>query len=268
MSTTPTTPKLPGLTPTQVNGTTLPQWRAAIRQAMADARCASPAFLVENLGSDQTVTVQIAIQERVRTVTGQQWWDVPPIIKVPILIPRGGGFSMTLPLKTGDQGMLIFCDTCFDNWWQSGQTNAPPAQNWKQLSRPSAASASGSQRQFEVRRHHVHDCGFLPGMYSHNNILSNYSTDSLQIRSDDGNTIIDVAEGGVTVTGAAVTVNGSNTVAVRSPAITAANGGTALPLVNDNFYQWFIDIFMPAVTYKAAQPTPPTDPETTILKGQ
>jgi hypothetical protein len=270
MSTTPTTPNLPGLTPGQVNGAVLPQWRALIKQALADARCASPAFLVENLGADQTVTVQIAIQERVRTLTGQQWWDVPPIIKVPILIPRGGGFSMTLPLKTGDQGMLIFCDTCFDNWWQNGQTQAPTAANVVTKAKAAGITPvpSGSQIQLEVRRHHVHDCGFLPGMYSQNNVLANYSTDSLQIRSDDGDTVIDVAEAGVTVTGGTVTVNGSTAVAVNGPTITAANGGPALPLVNDNFYQWFIDTFMPSVTYKAAQPTPPTDPETTVLKGQ
>ena len=138
----------------------------------------------------QTVTVQIAMQERVRFNGQQQWWDVPPIINVPILIPRGGGFSVTLPLKQGDQGMLIFCDTCFDSWWVNGQTAAPPAQNQPPLPGP---NPSGSQRQLEVRRHHIHDCGFLPGMWSQNNLLTDYSTTSAQFRSDDTSSIIDVA---------------------------------------------------------------------------
>jgi len=218
-----------------------------VKQALDDTRCATPAFLAEDLNaSQQTVTVQIAIQERVRPANGAaQWWDVPPIVNVPIVVPRGGGYSITLPLKKGDQGLLVFCDTCFDNWWVNGQQNAPPAYN--------VSSPSGSQRQLEVRRHHVHDCGFLPGMWSQNNLLSDYATDSLQIRSDDGATSIDVSASGVRVKGTS---------------ITAANGGTALALVNDNFYQWFVDVYMPSVQYKTTQPPVPTNPETTILKGQ
>jgi hypothetical protein len=201
----------------------------------------------------QTVTVQIAIQEQVRTDTGPQWWDIPPIIKVPILIPRGGGFSITLPLKKGDEGLLIFCDTCFDFWWVNGQNNAPVAQN--------TGTASGSQRQNEVRRHHVHDCGFLPGGYSQPNVLSNYATASMQVRSDDGAAIIDVAAAGVTVT--------AQNVALVAPTVTAKqSGGTPQVLVNDNFYQWFKTTYMPAVQYVGAMPALPVSPETTVLKGQ
>lgn len=268
MATPPTLPQLPSLTPAQVLGSEPEQWRLWIKQALADTRCASPAFLAEDMNVDtQLVTVQVAVQERVRTRLGNQWWDIPPIFNVPILVPRGGGFSVTLPLKQGDQGLLIFCDTCFDNWWQNGQANAPTAQNWQQLNR-SGPIPSGSQTQFELRRHHVHDCGFFPGMWSKNNVLANYSDDSMQIRSDDGTTIIDIAEGGVTITGTAVTVSGSDTVTINSPSTAVANGGTALPLVNDTFYQWFVATYMPSVEYTGVMPTPPSGPTTTILKGQ
>jgi len=248
------TPNTPGLTLAQVTASDTSQWKLIVKQALAKARVATPAFLTEDInGSAQTVTVQIAIQERVRYNGQQQWLDVPPIINVPILLPRGGGFSVTLPLKKGDQGMLIFCDTCFDNWWLHGQQNAPPAQNPKPVSWP---IPSGTQRQLEVRRHHVHDCGFFPGMWSQNNLLSDYSTDSLQIRSDDGNTIIDVAEAGVTISGASVT---------------AKNDGMALALVNDTFYQWFVTNIMPYLATLSPPytgPAVPTGSETTILKGQ
>lgn len=250
------------LTPSQINYGEAEQWRQIIRQELADTRCATTAFLTEDLDpTHQTVTVQIAIQERVRTAEGAQWWDVAPIINVPIIIPRGGGFSVTLPLKKGDEGLLVFCDTCFDFWWQNGKNNSPVANN--------NTSPSGTQRQFEVRRHHIHDCGFIPGMYSQPNVLSDYSTDSLQLRSDDGNTIIDVAEDGVTVTGQNVVVNASSVAQVTAPQIHAnASGGTALALVNDNFYRWFVDIYMPSVVYVSSEPVLPANPETTILKGQ
>jgi hypothetical protein len=246
-----TTPQVPGLTLDQVVVSDVAQWKLFLRKALADTRVATPAFLTADMDAvHQTVTVQIAIQERVRFNGQQQWWDVPPIINVPILVPRGGGFSVTLPLKKGDQGMLIFCDTCFDNWWVNGQTAAPPVQNSPALPGP---NPSGSQRQLEVRRHHIHDCGFLPGMWSQNNLLTDYSTDSLQIRSDDGNTVIDVAEAGVTISGAAVM---------------AQNDGPALALVNDTFFQFWLTEVIPFLVAKGFTGTTPLGSETTILKGQ
>lgn len=201
----------------------------------------------------QTVTAQIAIQERVRPASGPaQWLDVPAIVNVPVILPRGGGFGITLPLKKGDEGLLVFCDTCFDLWWLHGQNNAPPAQNNPPLPGP---SPSGSQRQLEVRRHYVHDCGFWPGMWSQPNVLPNYSGDSLQIRTDDGaTTVIDVATGGVAITGSAVS---------------AANGGTVHALVNDVFYQWYVTNIQPFLVSKGyAGPAIPAGSETTVLKGQ
>lgn len=227
------------LTPTQVNYAESAQWKQSIRQALADTRCASPAFLTDDISTDQTVTVQIAIQERVRTSGGAQWWDIPPITNVPVMMPRGGGYSMTLPLKKGDQGLLIFCDTCFDTWWQNGQENAPPAQNPAPWPFP---VPSGSQTQLEVRRHHVHDCGFFPGLWSQNNLIPNFSTDSLQIRRDDGTAVIDISNSGVAITGSNVKLQADDlatsvqvvdgTVTITSPDSTAGSliVGTALHL--------------------------------------
>ena len=238
------------LIPAQVNYAESAQYRQVVQAALMDARCATPGFLVEDMNvAQQTVRVQIAVQERVRTPSGAQWWDVPPIVNVPIIVPRGGGYSITMPLKKGDSGLLVFCDTCFDLWWQNGTEGAPLAANLKAL----GAQPSGSQVQFEVRRHYVHDCGFIPGMWSQKQLLSDYSSDSLQIRSDDGETIIDVSESGVAITGAAVAV---------------ANGGVPLALVNDTFFQWFVNELMPFLVSQGFSGSVPLDSETTILKGQ
>jgi hypothetical protein len=259
-----------GLTPAQVNAAASAQWRQTIRQALTDTRCATPAFLVEDMGATtapQTVKVQIAIQERVRPPQGAaQWWDVPPIVNVPIIVPRGGGFSITLPLKKGDNGLLIFCDTCFDLWWANGQTNAPPAQN--------VTAPSGSQIQNEVRRHYVHDCGFLPGMWSHKDLLTDYSTSSLQIRSDDGTTVIDVSETGVLITGPTVALsNGagvsastaSGSFGIQAAAIALSNGGTTLPLMTHAWQVWFTTYVLPHIVTGVI----PTQPDaTTVLQGQ
>jgi len=229
MSTTPGPNTLLALSPSQVNRAQSEQWRQAIRQALADTRCSSPAFLTEDIDPvTQTVTVQISIQERVRTALGPQWWDVPPIVKVPVIMPRGGGWAVTLPLKKGDEGLLIFCDTCLDNWWANGQNNSPVAVN--------TGVSSGSQRQNEVRRHYVHDCGFWPGMWSQPNVLAGYSTDSLQIRSEDLSTVMDFAVDGITITAPSLTINidgdidvtatGVVTITGSDVSITPLSGGT------------------------------------------
>lgn len=239
----------PGLTPSQLNYADSAQWKMIIKQALADTRCGTPAFLVSDMGvgtAPQTVVAQIAMQERVRVPAGQAWYDVPPIVNVPVQMPRGGGFSVTLPLKKGDEGWLMFSDTCFDNWWLNGQSGAPKAAN--------VSAPSGSQTQFEVRRHYVHDCVFVPGVWSQPNVLVNYSTNSLQIRSDDGSTIIDVSESGVSIKG---------------QAITAANGGAALALTNSGLVDYINSVLLPALASHGITVTaPPATVLTTVLKGQ
>lgn len=245
----------PTLTPFQINYAETEQWKLVVKQAMSDARVATPAFLTADMDAvTQTVMVQIAIQERVQLSTGQQWWDLPPIIKVPVVLPRGGGFSLTLPLKKGDEGLLIFCDTCFDFWWSSGQNNAPVAAN--------ASNASGSQIQNELRRHHFWDCGFIPGMRSQPNNLTGYSTTAAQLRSDDGNTTVEVAETSVSIT---TTLN----INLTAAHVIAKSSGTEQALMTDTFYQWYVTNIQPFLVSKGyVGPVVPAGSETTILKGQ
>lgn len=238
------------MTPAQLNGSDTAQWLQALKQVSVDTRCATAAFAAEDMDvTNQTVTVQIAVQERVQTSTGAQWWDVKPIIMVPVVIPRAGGVSITLPVKKYDEGMLIFCDTCLDLWWANGRNDAPRAQNLQ-----SGQSPSGSQRQNEIRRHHVHDCGFYPGFYSQPNVLSNYSSSSMQIRTDDGTVLIDVSPSGLTLNG---------------PAITAYDGGAVQVLATNALYQWVINDLVPWMMSKGYAGTgPPVNSVTTVLKGQ
>lgn len=241
-----------GLTPFQLIGAEQEQWFKTLSDFGADLRCASPAFLTEDMGADQTVTAQIALQEFVSPIVGAKpaWLDVPPIFKVPVKWLRGGGYSITCPLKKGDEGLLVFADVCIDNWWQLGQTNAPKAAN--------ADAPSGTQTQFErTRRHDITDCFFLPGVWSQPNLLPNFSTSSIQIRNDAGDTVIDVTDGTITITAGT---------AVR---VMASSAGTPQALMNDTFYQWWKTNILPFLQSKGyVGPGIPVGSETTILKGQ
>lgn len=235
------------MTPEQVNAAFTAQWKKYLRQKLADTRVSIPARVLAFDATTQTVTAEIVIRERVRTPQGAQNVVIQPIGNVPIVVPRGGGLSLTLPLQPNDEGMLVFCDMCIDSWWQSG----------------------GVQNQFAVRRHHLSDCGFIPGFWSQPNVLANYSATSAQLRTDDGETVIDVSPSGITITSnQPVTVNASQ-VTLKAPAISAANGGATQPLMTDAFYQYWVSAVYPFLTSLGfTGGPPPNNSETAIFKAQ
>lgn len=166
---------LPQLTPAQLNYSETAAWKTILKQALTDLRVSIPAIIESFDPVTQCATVQVAINEIVRTQGGPQNISIKPINKVPVCFPSAGGFSLTLPLQPGDEGLLIFCDMCIDLWWARG----------------------GIQNQLERRRHDLSDCGFYPGGRSQPRVLPAYSPNSVQLRSDDGTTYLEVAPGGL-----------------------------------------------------------------------
>jgi hypothetical protein len=236
------------------------QWKELIRQSLCDLRVAIPGIVVSFDVVTQTAVVQPAVREKL-IVPGKPAQNVAinPIYDVPVVMPRGGGYSMTLPLAAGDECLLVFNDMAIDNWWQNGGVQ--------------------NQYQFESMRHDIADAVCIPGPWSQPRVLANYSPDSLQIRSDDGDTIIDVSESGVSlesgsttvdVSSDSVSITASSSVQITSPEIRAnASAGAPLALVNDNGWQWIVNDLYPwmqAQGYSGA--APPLNGETTVLKGQ
>lgn len=163
------------LTPSQLNFADTAMWKEILRQALTDLRVSIPAIVQSFDAATQCVAVKPAIREVVRTPTGPENTEIAPIYNVPLCFPSAGGFSLTLPVQAGDEGLLVFCDMCIDLWWSRG----------------------GIQNQFERRRHDVSDCGFYPGGRSQPRVLTAYSADSAQLRSDDGAAYVEVAAGHV-----------------------------------------------------------------------
>jgi phage baseplate assembly protein gpV len=105
---------------------------------------------------------------------------------------------MTFPLASGDEGLIVFAQRCIDSWWQSG----------------------GVQSQAEMRMHDISDGFFIPAMLSQSKAPATAaSTSTVQLRSADGATYIEVAAGnlvnvhasaGTTITGP-VTITGNLT---------------------------------------------------------
>lgn len=137
---------------------------------------------------EQTVTVQPTIREKVNLEGEYQWVELPKLIHVPFFIYSGGGYTITMPIKPGDECLVVFADMCIDAWWQSG----------------------GIQNQIDRRRHDLSDGFAICGFKSQPNTVPGYSGSSVQIKSG-GHTIFDITASKVIIN-ADVTINGSQTV--------------------------------------------------------
>ncbi len=153
----------------------------------ANLRVATPGIIQSFDPVEQVVTVQPAIRERVRDQYGNlSWVDLPLIPDVPIVMPRAGGFTLTLPVHAGDECLVIFGDMCMDSWWASG----------------------GVQNQAERRRHDLSDAFAILGTWSQPRVLTGYSTSSVQLRTDDGTAYIELKPGQINLVAASITKNG------------------------------------------------------------
>jgi hypothetical protein len=157
--------------------------------------------------------------------------NMPVCVDVPVFFLSGGGFSVTTPVTKGDECFIAFADRCIDSWWQNGGIN-PPA---------------------EYRMHDLSDGFAFIGFRSNPRALTNVSTTSLQVRSDDGDCYVEVAPshivnivapGGLNITAPTVTISG--TLAVEN-----VGGVTTPSTVNGGFKVTGGDIVADTVSLKS-----------------
>lgn len=168
---------------------------------LCDLRVAVPGIIQTFDPSTQTATVVVAIRENIldpetRVPTPTQ---IPVLSDVPVIMFRAGGFAITFPVQAGDECLLIFGDNDYGAWWQSG----------------------GVQNQIDRRRHDLSDSFAIVGLWSQPNVLENYSPDSVQLRSVDGNRIIEIdnANVNINVTGGKVTVTSDTEVDISATTV-------------------------------------------------
>lgn len=118
-----------------------------------------------------TCEVQPAIQgKRVLEDGGVEVVNLPLLLDCPVVFPHAGGCSMTFPIKTGDECLVVFACRAIDVWWQSGGIQ-PPA---------------------ETRMHDLSDGFVIPGPWSQAKRISGVSTSRLEIRSDDHQALVSI----------------------------------------------------------------------------
>ncbi|NWC62906.1 Gp138 family membrane-puncturing spike protein [Cedecea sp. P7760] len=177
-------------------------------QAIADSvssqiRVAMPGIIQSFDPDAVTCTVQVAL----RGVAGNESVELKPLVDVPVIFPRGGGCTLTFPVKAGDECLLIFADRCIDFWWQSG----------------------GVQETVDPRQHDFSDAFAIVGPQSQAHKISGISMDAAQLRTDDGAAFVEVAAGHeVTVqTPGKLTANALGGTEITSPTI-VLNGAVTI----------------------------------------
>ena len=152
-------------------------------------RVACPGIIQSFDSKEQTVTVQLTLREQVSdSEYNKEWMEIPLLLDVPIVVPRAGGYTLTMPIKQGDECLVVFGDMCIDAWWELG----------------------GIQNQLEKRRHDLSDGFAILGVWSQPKVLKNYSTDSCQLRNEKGTSYIELKDNEINIVSEKVNINDVN----------------------------------------------------------
>lgn len=205
--------------------------RAALEGMQRGLWTALPGIIQSFNSGAMTVTVQPSVKAIIGLPDGsQQSVALPLLLDCPVVFPCGGGFTLTFPIVSGDECVVVFSARCIDSWWQSG----------------------GVQEQAELRMHDLSDGFAFVGARSQPRVISGISAAGAQLRSDDGETYVEVNNGEikiiaptkvtvespaveVTCETAEVTATTSVTVDTAVAAVTASTGATiTAPLTQVN----------------------------------
>ncbi|WP_431022826.1 Gp138 family membrane-puncturing spike protein [Erwinia rhapontici] len=148
------------------------QFMQAIMKGTSESiRVALPGTILSFDPDTVTCTVQPSIKGYENDADGaQKSVSISVLVDVPVVFPRGGGCTLTFPVKAGDECLLIFADRCIDFWWQSG----------------------GEQEPVSQRMHHLADAFAIVGPQSQAKKISGISMSGAQLRSDDGSTFFEI----------------------------------------------------------------------------
>lgn len=139
---------------------------AHLAQAIMSAMRVSIPGIIQSFDPDAvTAVIQPAIKGVEHDASGAEVSvNLPLLVDVPVIFPRGGGCTLTFPVKEGDECLVIFADRCIDFWWQSG----------------------GIQEPVDGRMHDLSDAFCIVGPQSQAKKIGGISTSAAELRSDDG----------------------------------------------------------------------------------
>lgn len=145
-----------------------------IKRAQSNIYTALPAKVISFDG--HTVSCQVMVN---RVAANGQEITIPPLVDVPAQFPHAGGFCITVPIKAGDEGLVIFSSRCIDGWFASGNASKP----------------------LDNRINDLSDGFFIVGCNSVPNKIPDFYHDGVSMQTDDGQTHIRLTEGTIYIKG-------------------------------------------------------------------
>ncbi|MDD3310945.1 MAG: Gp138 family membrane-puncturing spike protein [Pseudodesulfovibrio sp.] len=139
--------------------------RVAMDGRLSELWTAMPCIVESYDAEAETITAQPAVRGRVLQPDGSETLvALPLLVDVPAIFPGAGGFTLTFPVKAGDECLVVFASRCIDAWWQSGGVGNP----------------------LETRQHDLSDGFAFVGPRCRARALDGVSTENVQLRTDDG----------------------------------------------------------------------------------
>lgn len=174
----------------------------ALQEAMqgqqASLWTALPCIVVSFDAAKMTCSLKPAIKAKRTDQKGiETWIELPVLVDVPVVFQSAGGYSLTFPVKAGDEALAVFSSRCIDTWWDTSAVSVQP----------------------DMRMHDLSDAFALIGPRSRPRALSPaVHAGGLEMRKDDGSAYLRLNDNGnvVVVTSANVDVTAANATVTAS----------------------------------------------------
>lgn len=153
-------------------------WKSICKRVSYNLRVGLPGIIKSFDPNTQLCTVQLAISENVIINELVQSMPIPALHDVLLMLPGDSNWFITFPSLVGSECLVMFADMCISAWSTNG----------------------GVQNQEVTRRHNLSDGFVIPGARSQPNVITDYSTTAMEIRSKDNTVKIALAEAGITFT--------------------------------------------------------------------
>ena len=156
----------------------------AINTYLKDVHTMLPGQIINFDPVEQLADIQPQLK---RNVDGELI-NLPVLSKVPIRFLKSGDFTITFPLKEGDEVALYFIERSIDNWLEDG----------------------GIQSPNDIRKFDLSDAYAVPVLYSQAQKIENFDANNMVIKSTNGNAKITLKTTGEVIvdTSAGATING------------------------------------------------------------
>ena len=148
---------------------------------------------VSKVFSNGWVEVAPQIQNIARDLNGVETpKDMPVLSRIPVGYFKAGGMVVTVPVKAGDEGIILFSDRGLSLWKETGRKSPPREEEF----------------------HGLNGAIFLPMPTSSPGAVQNYDPSSLYVGSEDQQAYLRVQPGGL------ITLSAATSVLINTPLAT------------------------------------------------